>query len=200
METSGSVFTLNFINNSRSSGSIAIFQLVNTPNVLPVVWMSRFTQPGMQTRFQWEEDNCFVCGNGTVRPGANFSPTQMLDADLDNANKVTLSNADGSLQLTNQTQGEKGRLTIQEDAGIPQNSVVGIGMSGATTLVAQALSNTTISFPPKGLYCAAFGNYETGMIIDESTADGGMIIEFSDSNNLTLTLNADNSWTINLFD
>lgn len=196
-------YSINFINNSSNSGNFMCFQKdpdISTDGVMSLAWFAKYAHPNTNIRFDWEIDYSFVWGQtGELIPGVMFYAGETLDADLEQNNKVTLRYLDGAYTFTNQTTQEPGgSLYVYEDDTVPlKMASVGIGMSGAGTFVVQAQPNMNVTFTPHPTYWVAFGNYQTGEVLDIQEINNDAQVEFPPGvYAMNAILNMDNTWTI----
>src|ERR1700761_4358514 len=131
-------YTINFKNNSSTSGSACIYQKNANAGYqfFSLAWFARFLPSGSINSFEWDTEYSFVCGEtGRLTPGINFITSQRVSTDpSSNNNSVTLTN-NGSLQFGRTTSRDpKGRFYITIDGSILMSSAsVSIGMSGEPT-------------------------------------------------------------------
>ncbi len=196
-------YTLEVINNSLYSGSVFIFQDnadINVANVMSLVWLSRFSGPNTETSFTWAENYSFSWSETSpLTVGIIFTSVQILEADLSSTNKVLFTNSNGVYHFTNQIAGPKeGSLYIDQDGTIPLNQVsVGFGMSGFPIFAVQAQPNMTYTFTPDRKYWIAFGDYETGEVIDPTSITNKAEIVFpSGCYSMEAVLDQSENWTI----
>jgi len=198
-------YSLTCVNNSQLSGSFAVFQKAppaTVPgNVFSLAWFARPAAPGSQVTFTWGLDYSFVWSEtGLLQPGINFSATQAMPADpygqnliqltKDNRGATTFANASGT--------GALGSLTIQQLSNVaPDQTSVGIGMSGSGTFAVQAAPNMTAVFTPHPNYWVIFGNYETGDVMDIEDVTGAVELTYGGSlTSRRATLAIDNLITV----
>ncbi|WP_298418316.1 hypothetical protein [uncultured Kordia sp.] len=196
-------YELIFINNSTRVGDVCIFQEyadTKDPNIHTLAWLTKRTNPQVTDKFQWTTAPCFVWSEtGVLVPGVTFESSQVVEAGLEKDNNITFTKEDGAFQFKDlTTDPNTGALTIICDQTIPQNQAsVGIGMSGAGTLVAQAQPNMNYRFETKSNYKITFGNFIQGQVIDPSLLYLVGSINFpANVYSMTATLNPDNTWTI----
>jgi hypothetical protein len=202
--SAGQQYTLRAINNSTKPGSMCVFQPYPDPGVAsatPLAWLSKWTIQGMTVLYQWTVDYNFVWGEtGPLVPGVIFDASQILNADLQNTNKVTFTHAGGTYEFINQTKGpQPGTLYVTEDITIPRNeqASVGIGMSGFGTFIVQAEPNINLAFMPFPQYFIAFGDFQQGEALDLATIKNSAMVPFPKNVfSMTAILNPNNSWTI----
>jgi len=150
-------------------------------------------------RRAWKLEYDFVWSQtGPLVPGVIATAAQVWPANLTDTNQVTLT-YDRAFTFTNQTAGpQAGTLNIRDDNTIPPNTAsVGIGMSGAATILMQAHPNFMYQFLARPEYWIAFGDYTIGEALDTASIPNAAQIEFPPNiYSVTATLNADGSWTI----
>ncbi|MGF9691650.1 MULTISPECIES: protein rhiA [unclassified Rhizobium] len=167
-------YSLTCINDSQLSGSFAVFQKApptTTPgNVFSLAWFARPTAPNSRVTFTWGLDYSFIWSEtGVLRPGINFSASQVVPADPNGLNLIQLKKDQyGATTFAGPTSGGSlGSLTVKQLSNVQPNATsVGIGMAGSGTFVVQAQPNMTAVFTPHPNYWVIFGNFETGDVID----------------------------------
>jgi rhizosphere induced protein len=198
-------YSLTCINNSQMSGSFAVFQKpppsTMPGNVFSLAWFTRPTAPGTQVNFQWSVNYSFVWSEtGVLMPGINFSASQVLAADPNGQNQVQLTvDTYGASCFANQSsQGAVGSLTIQQLSNVvPNQTSVGVGMSGSGTFAVQAAPNMTAVFTPTPNYWVLFGNYTTGDVMDVEDVSGAQQVTYGGSLTArTATMGLDNFITV----
>lgn len=198
--SSGFQYTIVFQNNSPNPGTVTLYQTEpNNPDAMPIAWLTRYAYPTTRVTFTWSLQYDFVWSQtGTLVPGIIASAAQVWPADLTTTNQVTLT-YDRAFTFKDQTAGPTaGTLYIRADSSIPPNTAsVGIGMSGAATMLVQASANMTYMFIPNPQYWITFGSYTSGEAIDVSVVTNPAQIVFPPNiYSMTATLNPDNTWTI----
>ncbi len=198
-------YSLTCVNNSQMSGSFAVFQKAPPStmpgNVFSLAWFARPTAPGTQVTFQWDVEYSFVWSEtGILKPGINFSASQVLAADPDAKNLVQLTVDDyGASRFANpSSNGAIGSLTIQQLSNVvPNRTSVGVGMSGSGTFAIQAAPNMTAVFTPHPNYWVLFGNYRTGDVMDIEDVSGAQEVTYGGSlTTRTAVLGLDNLITV----
>ncbi|TWJ02381.1 hypothetical protein JN11_01353 [Mucilaginibacter frigoritolerans] len=196
-------YTIHFFNNSTVAGSFSVFQKMPDqagPNVFSLAWLAKFTNPNTRLSFSWTLDHCFTWAEtGQLVPGITFEASEVLPATLNENNTVTLTKSDGAHQFINQTsEGQPGSLTITADNTIPPNQTsVGVGMSGSGTFAVQAAPNMNFVFTPHPQYWVAFGNFHQGQALQTSEITNTAQVVFPPNiYAMNVTLNRDNTWTI----
>jgi rhizosphere induced protein len=197
--SSGFQYTVIFQNNSTNAGSVSLYQVRPSSDGMSLAWLTRYAYPTTRVTLTWTLTYDFVWSEtGNLVPGVIASAAQVWPADLMTSNQVTLT-FDRAFTFKNQTTGpQPGSLYLNADSTIPVNTAsLGIGMSGAATMLVQAQPNLSYVFTPDPQYWIAFGNYTTGEVIDTSTMTNPAQIVFPvNVYSMTATLNADNTWTI----
>ncbi len=196
-------FTINFVNNSSSSGSFCVFQQNhNSPNpdVFPLAWRVEYAAPHTQLAISWNTDLYFFWAKtGELRPGVIFYPGENAPTDLTGRNQITLIKEERDYKFANQQDWhQQGSLCIisANTTAIRQASV-GIGMSGVPTLAVQAQPNMNFVFTPRFEYWITFGDLKQGQVLDPSEINSPVKIDFPYGIfSMNATLNADNTWTI----
>ncbi|MDA8231475.1 MAG: hypothetical protein M0006_09055 [Magnetospirillum sp.] len=198
-------YSLTCVNSSQLSGSFAVFQKpppsTMPGNVFSLAWFARPTAPGTQVTFQWSVDYSFVWSEtGILKPGINFSASQVLPADPDGQNMVQLTVDDyGASRFANPgSGGSVGSLTIQQLSNVvPNRTSVGVGMSGSGTFAIQAAPNMTAVFTPHPNYWVLFGNYTTGDVMDIEDVAGAVEVTYGGSlTTRTAVMGLDNLITV----
>ena len=196
-----------FVNNSPNIGSACLYQLyqkVNSdfdpvPGLMSLAWFAKVIAPATRDVFDWTMDYCFVwAGLGRLKPGNLFKPSQVLPADPSSTNKITFSSDGENFSFQNPAeQRPQGNLYINAGPFYPNQAAVGIGMSGNGTFAAPARPQWLYSFTPRGTYWIAFGDYKQGQVLDVTQINNPAEIVFPPGiYSMTVTLNRDNSWTI----
>lgn len=196
-------YVVEFFNDSLVSGSICLFQTLCDKNsdAFSVAWMVRKCHPGSRVTYRWNTVwNLAWCQTGKLSPDTQFSVSQVVGADPNDAKKncMGLSKQNGAyLFVPSLMKSTPGHFYIQADNSVPNHDVsVGIGMAGFPTVLVQAGPNLCYQFAPQIQYWACFGNYEQGQILDSATLEQAFPFEFPvNVNGLTLTLNQDNQWS-----
>ena len=195
----GFQYTVVFQNNSANAGTVVLYQQQPAPGTMPLAWLTKYAYPTTRVTFTWSLDYDFVWSQtGVLVPGIVASAAQVWPADLNTTNQVTLT-YDRAFTFTNQTAASQaGSLVVLADSTIPVNTVsVGIGMSGAATMLVQAQPNMSYVFTPHPQYWISYGNYTTGEVIDaDSMTNPAQIVFPPNIYSMTATLNADDTWTI----
>jgi hypothetical protein len=187
------------------AGSFVVFQKPSPAtmpgNVFTLAWMARATHPGTSVTFQWDTGYSFVWSEtGALVPGINFNASQVTPADLDRMNcvQLTVDSYGASYFTAPDGSGAPGSLTIKQLASVvPDRTSVGIGMSGSGTCAIQAAPNLTAVFTPAPNYWVAFGNYQTGEVLDLEDAVGAVEVTYGGSRtSRTAVLGLDNLITV----
>ncbi|WP_257386062.1 hypothetical protein [Tahibacter caeni] len=194
---------ITLINNSTVPTALAVLQNPAEHGSLVVAWLAKYAYPGTQVRFTWDDaDFCFVwSGTGQLSPGVVVDAAQIVPADPQQNNRITLS-YDGqnrTFRLHDPQDGSPpGSLSVVQDTSIPMNAVAtGIGMAGKPSVVTQAMPNMISMFTPRPGYYLAFGNLVQGQLLDLSTMAQVQPVEFPPNvYALTATLGPDNQWTV----
>jgi hypothetical protein len=196
--------TLNFVNNSNVPGSFMVFQQLEGGYQLnSLAWFARYAYPNTTLRFDWDDAAYdFVwAASGNITPGIVINASQVVPANLSAGNQISFSYdaANRTFNLHNLSSGSPaGTLAVRQDSSIPMNAVaVGIGMSGAPTVVVQGSPNMTVTFTPRPTYWVAFGTFQQGQLLDIETITQPVQVVFPPNVvSMTATLNADNTFTI----
>lgn len=196
-------FTINFVNNSNSSGGFCVFQQNHNspnPNVFPLAWRVEFATPGTRLAISWNTDLYFFWAKtGELKPGVIFNPGENAPTDMSERNEITLAKEERDYKFVNQRDWNRhGSLCIisNNTTAIRQASV-GIGMSGAPTLAVQAQPNMTFVFSPRFEYWITFASLKQGQVLNPSEILNPVKIDFPHGIfSMDATLNPDNTWTI----
>lgn len=196
-------YTLTINNRSAHSDYFMVFQ--NDPgsfdsNAMALAWFSKYSNPGpnVTVKFTWTIDWGFSWADtGVLAPGVRYDANDVTPA-TSTTNQITLD-YNGAFQFTNQQAGPDPTLFyIRENGDIPVNSSgsVGITMSGSTVYATQARPNNNLTFSPHPQYFLAYGNYQEGQVIDVSTVNNPLELDYETGiYSLTVTLNADDTWS-----
>lgn len=193
------------VNNSPNPGNIVVYQqLGSQPSSNPLAWFSKYVYPNTQVSFSWDPtDYDFVwAGTGKITSGVVFDASQVVPAKLGTSNQITLSydSVNHVFFFNHQTAGQQPNVfTILEDGSLPADAAaVGIGMAGRATFAVQAMPNMTAEFSPIGAtYWVTFGTIQQGEFFTvESFVNPVQVVFPVNVNSMTVTLNADNTWTV----
>ncbi|HKV42225.1 MAG TPA: protein rhiA [Blastocatellia bacterium] len=202
-ETGRMQYSILFSNASRNRGTACVFQQQPgiDPNFLPLAWMTSYSYPSTRIVFQWTLDYDFVWAEtGPLVPGVTFVAAQLVTADLQSSNEITLAYSGGALEFQNQRQGVPGKLVITEASSVPVGGPfsVGVGMGGHATFAQQALPNWSVVYQPNPQFYIAFGDYSQGEVLDTAALPGTYAqVSFPIGvYSMTAVLNPDNSWSI----
>lgn len=196
-------YSLRVFNNSSNTGDTCVYQQdpdLGVANAMPLAWMAKRGHPQTTIVFRWCVLYDFVWSeSGLLAPGAVVDASQTFEADLQNANQITLTFTDGAYTFINQMKGpQPGKLYVLQDQSIPlRQACVGIGMSGLGTFVVQAQPNIGLTFTPHPRYYLTFGEYQQGEVLEPSTINNPVEIQYpANIYSMTAILNPDNSWTV----
>ncbi|MEU4568011.1 hypothetical protein [Micromonospora sp. NPDC023956] len=202
----GTAYSVTIVNKSEidDENAIVFQQQPNQPSdVHSLAWLSKMCHAGTEVTFSWTIDYNFVWGQtGTLKPGVNYDAGQVIPADLDNGNTVSLSYVDGGFEFGKPTSGAgSGSLDISQDdsvpgSGSPDQGSVGIGMSGAGTFVVPTQSDTGAGFGVTPTYYLAFGSYKPGTVVSESILTSPTALVFPDGETDATAVFDGKSWTI----
>lgn len=196
-------YTLTVNNHSAHSDYFMVFQ--NDPgsfdrNALALAWFAKYSNPGptVTVKFTWTIDWGFSWADtGVLSAGVKYDASEVVLA-APTKNQITLD-YNGAFQFTNQQAGpDPALLYIGESPNIPVNSAgsVGITMSGSTVYATQARPNNNLTFTPHPVYYVAYGNYQPGQVIDVSTVNNPLKLNYQQGiYSLTVTLNKDDTWS-----
>ena len=192
------------VNNSPNAGNIVVYQQLGAESTNPLAWFSKYVYPDTQVSFSWDPtDYDFVwSGTGKVTSGVVFDASQVVPAKLGTSNQITLSYdpVNHVFFFNQQTAGQQPDVfTILEDGSLPANAAaVGIGMAGRAFFAMQAMPNMTLQISPSGAtYWVTFGTIQQGEFFTVETTLPPVQVQFPlNVNSMTVTLNADNTWTV----
>jgi hypothetical protein len=195
-------YSLTIVNNSAHSDSFMLFQNDPgsfAPNAMAIAWFTKYSNPGpnVTVKFTWQVDWGFSWADtGTLAPGVIFSASDTRSASP-STNMIPLS-YNGAYRFGAQTAGpDPTRFYIAEDGSIPVSSSasVGITMSGSTVYAAQARPNTNITATPHPQYFVAYGSFEPGQVIDISTVNNPLRLDYQPGiYSLSTVLHANDTW------
>jgi hypothetical protein len=194
-------YSLTCINNSRLTGSFAIFQrpppIVAPGDVYPLAWLAQTSHPQTHVTFDWTVDYSFMWSEtGVLQPGITFFSSQTFAADPmgENLTDLTVDSFKASYFTPPTPGGELGALTIRQLPNvIPGLTACGIGMSGAAAYAVQAAPNITTVFKPRPNYWVAFGHFKAGQVLDLEEIAGEVEVSYRESvTSHTVTLQPDN--------
>ncbi|WP_109830800.1 protein rhiA [Reichenbachiella versicolor] len=199
-------YTLNFKNNSSQRGNACVFQTdpnLGVHDVLSLAWFAKSALPTTMVKFNWDVNYNFTWSRqGVLIPGVKYEAAQIWDADLSNNNAVDFLK-DTSLDaytFDNQTAGpEDGSLYVYQKRTVtPNQTSVGIGMSGSGTFVVSSQPNMQLQFTPHPKYWIVFGSFEQGEVLDiEKVTSTAQEIAFPvNQYTMNVVLNSDNTWSV----
>jgi len=196
-------YTINFLNNSDSTGNFCIFQQKpNGPNEesFALAWLVKPAIPNTKVPISWNTDLYFFWAKtGELKPGVIFNAGDALRTNLTENNAVTLIKQDHNYKFTDQkTWHQKGILNISTDDTTAFNQAsIGVGMSGSATIAAQAQTSRNFSFSLSFKYWITFSDVQQGQVLDQSDIPDAVQIIFPDGIfSMNATLNQDNTWTV----
>ncbi|MEU6076767.1 hypothetical protein [Micromonospora sp. NPDC047074] len=199
-------YTVKIVNNSAidDENAIVFQQQPNQPSdVHSLAWLSKMCHAGTSVAFTWSVDYNFVWGQtGTLKPGVNYDAGQIIPADLDNANTVTLSYVDDGFEFGKPASGApSGSLLVKEDDSVPgpdssAQGSVGIGMSGAGTFVVSTQPNAGVEFEITPTYWLAFGSYTAGTVVSEDILTNPYQLQFPDGETSAVATFDGANWTV----
>ena len=193
------------VNDSLNAGNIVVYQQFGSePSGNPLAWFSKYVYPNTQVSFSWDPtDYDFVwAGTGKITSGVVFDASQVVPAKLTTSNQITLSydSLNHVFFFNHQTAGQQANVfTIVEDSSLPMNAAAaGIGMAGRATFAVQATPNINVQFSPtNATYWVTFGTIQQGEFFTAATSLAPVQVQFPvNVNSMTVTLNADNTWTV----
>jgi len=202
--SNGTVFQINFVNNSINPGTFMVFQQdpnMAMPEITSLAWVTKFANPNTQGFFSWSINYNFSWReNESVTSEITSGTSQSFPAgeDLLTMNGITLTYDKGYSFIDPIDQSPAGSMYIKQDGTIPlKQATVGIGMSGAPAFMVQAQPNMELVFTPQPEYWIAFGEFIQGQIIDiQEMTSSAQVLFPPGITKMKATLNADNSWTI----
>lgn len=192
------------VNQSDMPGSLVVFQQYGTEVQSPeLAWFAKYVYPNTQVSFSWNDtDYDFVwAGTGQIQSGVVFDASQVIPANAQTSNEITLS-YDGTnhvFYFNNQMTGQPaGVFIINADSSLPVNAAAaGIGMAGRAAFAVNVQPNIRIQIVPAPTYWVTFGTVKQGEFF---TITGGVTpiqVTFPvNVNSMTVTLNADLTWTV----
>jgi hypothetical protein len=193
------------VNNSPNAGNLVVYQRLGAGSfATPLAWFSKYVYPDTQVSFSWDPtDYDFVwAGTGQVTSGVVFDASQVVPAKLGTSNQITLSydSVNHVFYFNHQTAGQQAStFTIIQDSSLPLNAAaIGIGMAGRATFAVQAMPNMTVQIAPTAAtYWVTFGTIQQGEFFTVEKALTPVEVTFPlNVNSMTVTLNADNTWTV----
>ncbi|HEX7832264.1 MAG TPA: hypothetical protein VF787_21585 [Thermoanaerobaculia bacterium] len=191
-------YELSAVNETGKSGTFCLFQadVSMGGRGLSLAWMTKMVPAKATAAFRWETAYQFVAGKMELRPGAVFKTSSKVDADPVSQNLATLGNgASPSFQGVS-SGGRRGSLTISTDASISGNGLAtGIGMNGSPLYVDVARPMMSYVHSTEPHYRLAFGTFNPGEALDPSLSSTDVTFP-ANRFALTVTLNADGSWTV----
>ncbi|WP_430403447.1 hypothetical protein [Fluviicola sp.] len=202
--SNGTVFQINFVNNSSNSGTFMVFQQdpnMAMPGINSLAWITKYANPKTQGFFSWTINYNFSwMESESITSGITSGTSQSLPAGegLLTMNGITLTYDKGYSFIDPVDQTPEGSLYIKEDGTIPlDRASVGIGMCGAPTFMLQAQPNMELVFTPTPEYWIAFGDFTQSQVINVQEMTNSAQVSFPPGiTKMNATLNEDNSWTI----
>jgi len=196
-------YSLTVNNHASKSAYFMVYQNDPTswdPNALSIAWFAKYSNPSPRAKikFQWNIDWGFSWAEtGTLKAGIQFEASETYQPTGAADNKILLD-FNGAYFFNGESAGaDPDRLYIVESKNIPVNSKasVGVTMGGNTVYAVQAQPNQNLTLSPHPTYYLAYGNYEEGAVIDVSTINNPLRLEYPTGVfAMTTTLNADNTW------
>jgi len=192
------------VNNSKQPGNLIIYHKYEGPYT-PVAWFSKYAYTGGHVKFSWNPwDFCFVWGaTADIGPGTAFEAGQTVPANVNDARVVNFSydSEHRTFYFTPLSPEESGHFrpfTVRQDGSIPPNAAaVGIGIAERVTCAVQASPNMWVEIDPRGTTWVTFGAPKQGELFDLNDVLEPVQIEFRPNiDSLTVTLNADNTWSV----
>jgi len=174
-------YQLTLFNNSPQPFTFIVYQTVDDPqNPYSLAWLSSNSpvSPHSSTSFEWQDNYAMFFGQGSVYPGAQFTPGGETPANLENANQATFTTQPYPKFLS-VVPGQPGLFTIRTDATVaPGQFAVGIGMSNAPSIIMPANPNWMAGFPANPtIWIAAVGDeMSAGTILNRAELSNTMQI------------------------
>lgn len=197
-----STFTINFTNNSDSSGAFCVFQQNhNSPNpqVFPLAWRVEPSAAHSKLAVSWNLDLYFFWAKtGALRPGVVFYAGENARTSFTERNEITLTKEERDYKFINpRDRRQQGELVIIADYNtVPNQASVGIGLSGAVAYAVQAQPNMQFNFYPRFEYWVAFGNFKQGEVLDPSQMTAVKVDFPQGIFSMEVVLNPDGNWTV----
>lgn len=197
-------YSVTIYNKSSHSDYLMVYQNDPTswdPNALSIAWFSKFSNPNPEglarVTFRWDVEWGFSWAEtGSLEDGVIYEASELYVPN-GGKNKISLD-YNGAFFFTNPSVGDDAdRLYLQESGRIPvvNNGSVGVTMGGNTVYATPARPNQNLTFSPKPSYYLAYGNFEEGQVLDVSTINNPLRLDYPTGvYSLTTTLNADDSW------
>lgn len=189
---SGDQYLIQITNNSSidTQNAIVFQQQPELPaDAYSLAWLSKACHAGTWIDFTWTIDYNFVWGQeGDLKPGVQYRAGQVIDADLNFNNKVTLQYEGGGFKFGPTGPGPvngHGSLFISQGSDVPgygssNQGSVGIGMSGSGTYIVPTNPDggggTQFSITPT--YWVAFGSHEQGTVVTEDILNFPQEVKF----------------------
>ena len=194
-------YELIFKNESKNTGDVCIFQQQpSDTDFQTLAWITKTASPDTEITFQWDVDYAVLWSEEETRNGIKITSSEILPADLESQNEITLTKKDGAYQFINQTTNKSiiGSILIICDNTVEANqAIVGVNISGKGVFTRAANPNMTYQITPQNEYWIDFGSFTEGEILDTETFNKAAEITYPDNvYSMTAILNADNTWTI----
>lgn len=178
-------YSVEFYNNSRSSGDVCIYQ---TPpegtNWLSLAWFAKGVNPAVKDVFYWQKTYQFIWSEVSCpKPGVLCWASQVKHGDLATRNAVTLSKNKYGYLFSEPGAAPKslGTMEINIAPTVPDNEVCsGVSMSGNGCFIMPAHPNTLQQFTPTPRYWITFGDIEESMVMKEAWTTHAVEIDFPD--------------------
>ena len=193
------------VNNSKDPGSLVVYQQYGPEKQSnPLAWFAKYVYPLTQVSFSWDPtDLDFVwSATGKLEPGVVFEASQVVPANLGSTNEITFS-YDGTNHVFYfnglRTGQQQGVFTIVQDGSLPLNAAaVGIGMAGRATFAIQAEPDLTVTIASGNpTYWVTFAqSMQQGEVMISTALAPVQVVFPMNVNSMTVTLNADNTWTV----
>lgn len=204
--SNASMFRLTCSNNSTYPWIFYIYQTMpgQPSDIFSLAWFASpyRMSPGSRITFTWTLDNSFVWGNsGTLSPGVTFMASQIISANANGANMTVFSMDNNTPHFSTPVNGgQPNSLTIDAAGNVPNGVFsTGIGMSGQATFVQQARANMrqVYSASTPTYWVAAASQMQMGTVLPGSSNMAAKFAFQPGREDLSATLNPDNTWTIN---
>lgn len=209
-----SLFSIVFVNKSGRAGTVCLYQGAPSLHLRPdagegnelytLAWFCKKTNPNTRVKFGWDFKFHFVWDDLIdMVPGRVVDAGEIVDAGdgfYGEGKGIRLSKKNGAYQFGETFETGRPGYLIQTDSTVPKReAVVGIGMAGAGTFVRPVHINYMYEFTPRGPleYHIAFGDFETGQILDLEKLTCHTQVDFPPNvYSMLVTLNADDTWTV----
>lgn len=204
-------YSIVFVNKSTQAGTACLYQgtepLILQPDadqseLFTLAWFTKKTNPNTKVKFGWNYEFCFVWDDLIdAEPGrvVDAGETVKCDAFTDN-NFIRIEKANGAYRFKGPGNLERMGLFVHSENTVPhKEAVAGIGMAGSGTFVRYMAPNMMYAFMLRSRpqYFIAFGDFETGQILDVEKLPCTQEVTFPPNvYSMLVTLHEDNTWTV----